>query len=92
MWACSVSAYIFLLTPLFVRTSHLASMAAKLLVVQLHGGEQIQVFQQQDCFLGDSIMTMTYPFPVSGDEFKRKRVLVTAAQRVWDRLWCAVLL
>src|SRR5258707_7996924 len=55
--------------------------AAKLLVVQLHGGEQIQVFQQQDCFLGDSIMTMTYPFPVSGDEFKGQRVLVTGGTK-----------
>src|SRR5258707_4761148 len=55
--------------------------AAKLLVVQLYGGEQIQVFQQQDCFAGDSIMTMTYPFPVSGDEFKGKRVLVTGGTK-----------
>src|SRR5258707_7879015 len=55
--------------------------AAKLLVVQLHGGEQIQVFQQQDCFAGDSIMTMTYPFPVSADEFKGKRVLVTGGTK-----------
>jgi NAD(P)-dependent dehydrogenase (short-subunit alcohol dehydrogenase family) len=65
--------------------------AAKLLSVQLHGGISFpgspaelatsQTFQRQDCFTGDSIMTMTYPFPVSGDEFKGKRVLVTGGTK-----------
>jgi len=41
----------------------------------------LQTFQRQDCFTGDSIMTMTYPFPVSGDEFKGKRVLVTGGTK-----------
>src|SRR5258706_14682546 len=41
----------------------------------------LQTFQQQDCFAGDSIMTMTYPFPVSADEFKGKRVLVTGGTK-----------
>src|SRR5260370_33065372 len=44
-------------------------------------GSRLQTFQQQDCFAGDSMMTMTYPFPVSGDEFKGKRVLVTGGTR-----------
>src|SRR6202035_1805406 len=29
----------------------------------------------------NAIMTMTYPFPVSGDEFKGKRVLVTGGTK-----------
>src|SRR5260221_1186524 len=44
-------------------------------------GPHLQTFQQQDCFAGDSIMTMTYPFPVSADEFKGKPVLVTGGTK-----------
>src|ERR1700740_804283 len=44
-------------------------------------GPYLPTFQQQDCFTGDSIMTRTYPFPVSGDEFKGKRVLVTGGTK-----------
>src|SRR5260370_33144513 len=44
-------------------------------------GTHLQTFQRQDCFTGDSIMTLTYPFPVSGDEFKGKRVLVTGGTK-----------
>src|SRR5258708_25048515 len=44
-------------------------------------GPYLPTFQQQDCFTGDSIMTTTYPFPVSGDEFKGKRVLVTGGTK-----------
>src|SRR5260370_12803710 len=44
-------------------------------------GSRLQTFQQQDCSTGDSMMTMTYPFPVSGDEFKGKRVLVTGGTK-----------
>src|SRR5260370_42491876 len=44
-------------------------------------GSRLQTFQQQDCFTGDSMMTMTYPFPVSGDEFEGKRVLVTGGTK-----------
>jgi NAD(P)-dependent dehydrogenase (short-subunit alcohol dehydrogenase family) len=44
-------------------------------------GEHLQTFQRQDCFIGDSIMTMPYPFSVSGDEFKGKRVLVTGGTK-----------
>src|SRR5260221_12521732 len=44
-------------------------------------GPHLQTFQQQDCFAGDSIMTMTYPFPVSADEFEGKRALVTGGTK-----------
>src|SRR6266446_298539 len=44
-------------------------------------GPYLPTFQQQDCFSGDSIMTTAYPFPVSGDEFKDKRVLVTGGTK-----------
>src|SRR6202048_464242 len=44
-------------------------------------GPHFQTFQRQDCFTGDSIMTMTYPFPVSGHEFRGKRVLVTGGTK-----------
>src|SRR5258708_8249072 len=44
-------------------------------------GPYLPTFQRQDCFTGDSIMTTTYPFPVSGDEFKGKRVLVTGGTK-----------
>lgn len=35
----------------------------------------------QNCLIGDSIVTMSYPFPVFGDEFKGKRVLVTGGTK-----------
>src|SRR5580704_14922284 len=44
-------------------------------------GPRLHTFRRQDCFTGDSIMPMTYPFPVSGDEFKGKRVLVTGGTK-----------
>jgi hypothetical protein len=44
-------------------------------------GSHLQTFQRQNCFAGDSIMTLAYPFPVSGDEFKGKRVLVTGGTK-----------
>src|SRR6266446_4626669 len=44
-------------------------------------GPHLHPFQRQDCFTGDSVMTTTYPFPVSGDEFKGKRVLVTGGTK-----------
>src|SRR6202048_1549934 len=38
-------------------------------------------FAQRDCFAGDSVMTMAYPFPFLKDEFKDKRVLVTGGTK-----------
>jgi len=39
-----------------------------------------QTFQQQDCFAGDSIMTMTYLSPFSADEFEGSGFSSPAAQ------------
>src|ERR1700745_2237629 len=38
-------------------------------------------FTQRDCFAGDSVMTIAYPFPFFKDEFKDKRVLVTGGAK-----------
>src|SRR3984893_3848787 len=70
----------FLLTHFFVRTSHFASMLRNFWLCNCPG-ETSSNFPTTRLLHWRSIMTMTYPFPVSGDEFKGKRVLVTGGTK-----------